>query len=83
MQADLEQVLSTADAKKPPPKAAELDELATRHKLQITHLEQVQRLLHNNEVSWLGTLAGLMGSAVLLGRAAKHGGALYQTGNRN
>ena len=53
MQADLEQLLSKADAKRAPPKAAELDDLATRHKLQITHLEQVQRLLHNNEVSRL------------------------------
>ena len=54
MQADMEQLLSKADTKKTPPKAAELDELATRHKLQITHLEQVQRLLHNDEVSCLG-----------------------------
>ena len=54
MQADLEQLLSKADAKRPLSRAAELDELATRHKLHITHLEQVQRLLHNDEVSWLG-----------------------------
>ncbi len=77
MQADMEQLTSKADSKKPPSRAAELDELATRHKLQITHLEQVQRLLHNDEVSWLGELAELMGDVVLLGRAAKHRGALY------
>eukprot|EP00891_Asterochloris_glomerata_P003768 jgi/Astpho2/3768/Aster-x0589 len=51
IEADMEQLTSKADSKKPPSRAAELDELATRHKLQITHLEQVQRLLHNDEVT--------------------------------
>ena len=52
----MEQLLAKVDPKKASPRAAELDELATRHKLQITHLEQVQRLLHNDEVCGLGLL---------------------------
>lgn len=56
MQADMEQLMSKIDAKKASFKAAELDELARRHKLQITHLEQVQRLLLNDEVRWLSFL---------------------------
>ena len=81
MQADLEQLLSKADVKKPPSPAAQLTWLATRHKLQITHLEQVQRLLHNDEVGWLGGFGRSHGccsaaeaccKAWLPGLAAKH-----------